>query len=165
MSVIHDALRKGGALATSPEEGNGTITLTSRAAEISLGRRFQDSREPQKEKGAVRLVLMIAGTAVLTLFCFLMIQSLTNGKEGIPAAGILQPAVPDAAASRDHQDLRRGVRSGFTLSGIIHGKEFQALINDQVVSVGDRVQGAIVKRIEDKQVVLEQQGREVLLSL
>lgn len=165
MSVIHDALRKGGALGTSPGDGNAGITLASQAEEISLGRRFQGIGKSQKEKGTLRLILMVLAATVFTLVCFFMMQSLMAGRDGIPAAAILQPAAPEAAAARDHREFLRRNRSGFALSGIIHGKESQALVNDQVVSVGDRVQGAIVKRIQDKQVILEQQGREVLLSL
>lgn len=55
----------------------------------------------------------------------------------------------------------------FTLTGItISGDQRLALINDQVVAVGDRVgEKAFVKEIQERRVILEFQGREVKLAL
>jgi hypothetical protein len=55
----------------------------------------------------------------------------------------------------------------FTLTGItISGDQRLALINDQVVAVGDRVgENTFVKEIQERRVILEFQGREVKLAL
>jgi len=55
----------------------------------------------------------------------------------------------------------------FVLTGITtsEGKPL-ALINDQVVGVGDRVgDKALVKEIQERRVILEFQGREIKLAL
>lgn len=59
------------------------------------------------------------------------------------------------------------LRPEFTLTGITmsDGRPL-ALINDQVVAVGDRVEEkALVKEIQERRVILEFQGREIKLSL
>jgi len=59
--------------------------------------------------------------------------------------------------------LRRG---SYTLTGMTQvGSDRTAIINNQLVRVGQGVDGAVVESIEEDGVVLEAQGRKVELSL
>ena len=62
---------------------------------------------------------------------------------------------------------RQATTSLFTLSGItFSGGQPLALVNNQVVAVGDRLkENAVVKVIQAEQVILDYQGKEVVLSM
>lgn len=57
-------------------------------------------------------------------------------------------------------------QNGFSLTGITRvGEELTAIVNNELVRVGDGVGGARVKAVTNHEVVLENGGREMVLSL
>lgn len=53
----------------------------------------------------------------------------------------------------------------YVLTGIVDGKEKQALINNKLVGVGDKIAGARVNEIKDKGVTLQIKRKKIYLSL
>ncbi len=61
-------------------------------------------------------------------------------------------------------DLSR--QGEFSLTGISHtGSDWMAIINNQLVRVGESVSGAEVKSIQDREVLLDFNGETVTLEI
>ncbi|MBI3313195.1 MAG: hypothetical protein HYZ83_03060 [Candidatus Omnitrophica bacterium] len=59
-----------------------------------------------------------------------------------------------------------GFSKGFVLTGITGMNEEQyAVINDQIVRVGEKVDGGVVEEIQSKEVVLNLRGKKIKLQL
>ena len=62
--------------------------------------------------------------------------------------------------------LEMNSKSGFMLNGIFSSSEKSyALINNQIARVGDKISGAVIKKITSEEVLFDFEGSEIKLSI
>jgi len=124
--------------------------------------RFYNHRRSFRLKAVIVAVVTFAIAAILLFFHFISSPRVDKA----PHAGVLPsqalPVVKVESAART-----TAAAGLFRLSGILDlGEGLRAVINDEVVGVGDQVaKQAIVRHIASDSVILEVRGREVLLRL
>ena len=153
---------------TEIEENAG---LTAEAAEQNAIYRAEQAF-PQQIRG----ILLIAGSVFV---CFLALVLLTwSGGGGAGFSAIWRPfrnasafQVPpmyqqNILSVRAHNFSVSGVKLPFNLSGISsQGDARYAIINDVIVQKGDSIDGATVKEILGREVVLETRAGEIKLKI
>lgn len=150
MSLIHEALEK------LEKEKGGPAEAPPINTPVKLPTRLETF--PRKEEKAIpsentRLIFAIGGALLLLLvigLIYLAGHSLSSLSSSPAPASASEPA-------------RHGL---FVLTGITGSEgDLIAVINNQLVRVGDRVSGASVVEIQKDQVVIEANGRRVTLTL
>jgi len=160
MSLIHEALEK-------IDQGNKISFLSRAEAETILsGKEIPVQKEKQAEVTANGIIYWIGGMILLLFIlgiAYLLVDSLrpSRGKAGplvFSPAPVMSPTKPLGFLSvLNHR---------FSLTGITQvGSEFNAIINNQVVRVGDWVSGARVSSINNEEVTLESGGELISLNL
>ncbi|MBI4336082.1 MAG: hypothetical protein HY589_05450 [Candidatus Omnitrophica bacterium] len=80
-------------------------------------------------------------------------------------AGIAAPE-PSAPPQKEPEIIKEFPKDNFSISAIIWGsKRPQAIINDKILGVGEKLDGAQIVGIDKKGVHLDFEGREVLLPI
>ena len=163
MSIIYDSLKK--------IEKEKTLPLP--LPEIS-GRLSQ----PRRGKNFLNPLFLYAGVALIgivitgALFHFLLSERASVNKKGKivklkpPALSlnIPYPYQHTPVAQAQTPSFQEALAS-FTLNGIFFSQENGfALINNQIVKVGDSIEGAIVEEISEDKVTLKANGIEITLS-
>lgn len=187
MSLVHQALRKaeqeklrktGRPLTTGPErilpppEAITSRPAVTAAAASGPSLPAQATASP---RGRGWWILGLAGLVVLTAVLaglVLLQQGKHPGETSPPAETVAADATPAAApaaipesvapvAVADPDDAR------FKLTGItqLPGGESAAVINGQLRSVDQYIDGAIIKKIEPDRVTLDVDGREIVKRL
>jgi hypothetical protein len=81
----------------------------------------------------------------------------------MPEEKLTDPAKsPDKSADAPNKPIDL---SGLTLQSVMRGSGRRAMINGQIVRVGETIQGFTLKRVADRTVVLEKHGRLFRLAL
>ncbi|HTL48052.1 MAG TPA: hypothetical protein VL688_08350 [Verrucomicrobiae bacterium] len=170
MSLIHDALQQkkkplAAVMATMkvPAAPLPAVMHASQAAAMpkaAPARRAHESRMPYVFWGLLAVVCLFSAWPLFTAARFMNVQPAHSSP--LPAA---PKTFPERHPVRTFATTPTAISAGFTLSGIIDGNEELAVINDEVVGVGDRIGNALVKEIQGRRVILESQGREVYLTL
>lgn len=154
MSLIHEALerleREKEEKATGPAPHE---ILEPAAFEPSLKETVVSREIPQPRRENHRLIYGLSA-ALVTLFIFALVYLLVGTfharlpKENVAVSSRLAP-----------------VQGRFVLTGInLDGDDSRAVINNELVRVGDSVGGARVRAIGDQEVVLEGGGGEITLQ-
>ncbi len=168
MSVIHDALEKGGKPAALAMR-SFPVLLPDVIPHVSE-RRMNAQAFQKVSNYAADHPRIIYGLPLLLLLGVLVISGLrfsnvpapdSSSKKRMPALSASGHPRPDVLP----QKTRLSGSSGYQLTGIVEGAEGIAIINDQTLRVGDRIGRALVKEIQGRRVILEFQGREIILSL
>jgi len=77
-------------------------------------------------------------------------------------APLEQPRVPPAAAVENKEIAQKPT---LILNGVFYsGEESYALINNQIVKTGDKISGAVIKKISPGEVLLNSEGSEISLT-
>ena len=149
MSLIHEALEK----------------LEQEKKEKAPGSILELQREDSKERVSFRASRRAAyGIVGVLIFSFLL---------GLGYHWVHSPR-PDSAQRVPPKKEGRGAvvparsksENGFSLTGVTRmGSDWTAIVNNQLVRVGDSVDGAVVERIQQERVVLKDRGQTVTLSL
>ena len=138
MSLIHEALEKVGQEKPASPLPSGRVPETPEKAHPKENRR------------------VISGVVIALIFC-LILAMIYLFVGPAPREESREPAAP--ILPRPNQDR-------FVLTGITRvGTEGTAIINNELVRVGDGVSGARVIRIEEGEVTLEERGTTVTLAL
>jgi|GEM_PF-2145014 len=138
MSLIHEALERiNGAPVPSPSRKK----KRPKAPVIRLLRWYASVKNGRRKGVLAGLVFVICLVPVIVFSWF------SPGRK---------PEAPVAAETKV---------APYVLTGIVDGKDKHALINNQLVGVGDRVAGARVDEIKDKSVTLEINKKKIYLSL
>lgn len=167
MSVIHDALEKGVKTPVSqpyPILLPDTLYASSVRAPWSPSGRVRIARRKFRLQSRQSLFLTVLFFAVLGAFF------LASFFRDVPARDSSPKPKAGTFFSRLRTDVipaknRLSGTSPFRLTGIVVGAEPLALINDQTVGLGDRIDRALVKEIQGRRVILEFKGRDIVLSL
>lgn len=166
MSVIHDALEKGvktPAPHPYPILLPDTLSALSRESVVPLGR-LRDARRKISVKPRhmilTAILFFILGGAVFIASRF----------HDVPARDSSPKPQAAAVSGRLRTDVSPAKNKltgtpAFNLTGVVEGAEPIALINDQAVRVGDRIERALVKEIQGRRVILEFKGTDIVLSL
>ena len=155
MSIIYDALKK---------------VEKSFTKEPLQQKEIQKQPEPPKFNSKV--FLLYALIICLGLFIGNSVFRFLGRRKARPpeAATIITPAIPESAPSLPAASLPAQVRKEVSLSLVLNGiffseNEGYAVINNQIVKVGDTVEGATVKQIGFDEVELEFAGSTFKLNL
>ncbi len=158
MSIIHDALKK--------VEGTlGQRAVSSGAPPAAAG------SLPVHRKAIAILLLVVAagflvGSLALSSGVLPMLVQKAFRMAPLPRSAAMTPAQKQAQANSSPFARTRApsAREPFVLNGIAAtNEESYALINNEIVSVGDMVGDAMVVKIVPEEVVLESKGE--LISL
>ncbi len=167
MSIIHEALKKA-------RHEQGSVPTGGSQGEIRKNLRMgvEHSSRSGKNWGplfVITVLLLITGPIVAPAILAPLKKmgpaapaaspsdrSLNRkGQFGIEEAGLFRMASPMGAKT---PDLR--------LSGIVYSpKEAYCIINDSILKTGDTVKGSVVTGMTAQSVTLENQGKQVTLSL
>ena len=153
MSLIHEALER---LEREKEE-KAPLPVSSGTTEIRPAPPPAQEKitSPRSASAPPRLIYGI-GTALVALFVLGLIYLLFGTFQARPPK---QEGFQQASKAPAFQN-------GFALTGITRvGEELTAIVNNELVRVGDEVDGARVKAVTDHGVVLEAGSREMVLSL
>lgn len=138
MSLIHEALEKVGREKKDPSLPGAAIPGT---------------KEKVRPKENLRVIY---GIVVTSVFCFVLgiIYFLSGSSSREKLVEAPTPALAPARQDR------------FALTGITRaGTDWNAIINNRLVRVGDGVSGARVVRIGEEEVVLDERGETTTLEL
>lgn len=81
------------------------------------------------------------------------------------AGGVLRSGLRVAPPSREGSEDSRFIKLPFSLSGIsVLGENRYAVINNRIVQEGDAIDGALVKQILDREVVIETRSGDIKLK-
>ena len=79
--------------------------------------------------------------------------------------GVLQGGVSAVPVSSSNQESRAVARLPFVLSGIsVLGEDRYTVINNKILQEGDSIDGAFVRQIMDREVILETRNGEIKLK-
>ncbi len=166
MSVIHDALEKGvktPVLQPYPILLPDTLSGLNRESVVPLGR-LRDARrkffvKPRYVILAAILFFIIGGAVfIASRFHDVPARDSSPKPQAAAVSGRLRTDVSPAKNKLTGTPV-------FNLTGVVEGAEPIALINDQAVRVGDRIERALVKEIQGRRVILEFKGTDIVLSL
>ena len=164
MSLIQEALEKAG---RSPV---AVIEEVHENKEIPIVAGWQKSKstaEPSPYLSKIRIMI----TGILIFFSGFAIFQFVGSRLNLFPSGKVQMAVSSSLPQHSPiSSLLNGPlswRPSFVLTGVTSsGGEYMALINNQVVQIGDRLrEDALVKTIGKEEVTLDFQGKEIKLSL
>jgi len=158
MSIIYEALKK-----------------TEKIIHTDL--KFPLDSKPQKSKPKVKIIALY----VLMIFLGLVVGNLVIGLLNHPAQTkvVKNPPVPSVPLLKEKAQIDKKVETvsetppvvkdepgkPFVLNGIFFsGDEGYALINNQIVKMGDTVDGARVSRITADEVELKSSGNTIKLN-
>lgn len=152
MSIIYDALKKVG---------------TSGPAGVSL-----KAQENKKNKNKISLYLVYLIVAGVGFFLANMIFNLlspitTQPQKKEIAALAAKPAMIESTPMQTAPETKKPdiPRASFALNGVFYSEDqAYALINNQIVKVGDEIGGAVVKKITEDSVELEAAGTNINLA-
>lgn len=159
MSLIQEALEKAGRTA---EEGRSVAATPPPAADSRppTGLAANPKRNSQTLILVAGVIVFLTGLIAYHLLSTWVEHSSLKKDEGKALLPFVEARVPSLVP--DLSPLPKFVLTGITASG----KERLALINNQVVRVGDPIgENAFVKEIQERRVILEFRGREVKLTL
>ena len=120
------------------------------------------------EKEFVRTVNHTVSYAIAGVLLFLFLAGLVYFFTTSSQTENLSQPLPVVKSSKQPSSLLRAFpgRNQFSLSGITRtGSEWIAIINNQIVRVGGAVSGAIVRSIEQEEVILDLNGQTIQLSM
>lgn len=150
MSIIYEALKK--------VEAQG-------AKEPVLQKLKSRETKPKLKNIIIYILIIAAGIFLMNLFYKLIsmprvaaprIKNVTVTANTAPAADKLNPAFETKASLPAKEPASN---PNFNLNGVFYsGNEAYALLNNQIIKVGDTVGGAVVKRISLEGVELEKDG-------
>lgn len=163
MSLIHEALQK--LEEETKSVPNSAVPESAERETAPLSENpVPEARPPHPEKkskvvfgiGAVLGFFFILGVGYL----FLVSKDKTDSKpEFTEAAEVTRPPAPPLLVSSRRQ-------GPFHLTGISRsGSDWTAIINNELVRVGETVNGAEVKEIRAQEVILDFKGQALTLSL
>lgn len=158
MSLIQEALEK----ANKPKLPENSFELPAFTPPAEKKNHASRVSLPQIKIHIPKKVLVRAGMAISAILLFWGIAFILNraGKSSVMVTGV--PSVISQSSVIPTPVVPKFVLTGVTYSG----KDRLALINDQVVGVGDRLQEkAFVKEIGEKYVVLDYERKEIKLTL
>ncbi len=184
MSLIQEALEKAGRIpsrpqaATSPSPSpasiyEGSLELPKMTAEcvseekdpvvrIVIPRHFEISKKIVLIAGAL---LFLAGFGIFQM----MSQKVRPTVASLPSSLVQTPASSAKSFVQPPLAVITGTLSkpNFKLNGITSSNgQYTALINGQLVGVGDRLQeNAVIKTIQEHAVILDFRGKEIELQL
>ena len=167
MSLIHEALEKleqekrGKAKKPVPEILAETLSSPSGGISSDLNQEKKSLEESPK-------TIYWIGGAVVFLFVLGMVYLLAGSlKSVVPKTGFVAPSSSPTPLNSLTPSVGSPSTQGlFSLTGITQsGSELTAIVNNELVRVGDWVSGARVKEIKDREVSLEFRGQEIILSL
>lgn len=154
MSLIFEALEK----VEQEKKGEGKKPLSEKppGALPPAPKLVSSPKEKTNPVEAERTIYGLGG-ALLFLFVLGLIYLLASSQPSTKSEQVTPISPVSSAPARGRM---------FSLTGITQvGPDRTAIINNQFVRVGERVSGAEVKQIEDREAVLEYQGQTVRLSL
>lgn len=174
MSIIHDALKK----------IQKDINKSAKAEET---RPAEENRDTRKKPGLSRKTVLLSALAVCsvlfivsTFLIFFRQPKRAQSALGPTASvsqktGIIAPVMQEIKKMTLLKDnpitsaiskTTRIATGTLVLNGVLlSGSQSYALINDQIVKVADVIDGAIVKQIEEEEVVLERDNALIKLTL
>lgn len=149
MSLIHQALEK--------LEHEKKEKVSSSILELQR----EDSKERASLRASRGAAYGIVGILIFSFFLGLgyhwVHTSKVEGVKGVPSKKEGRPALMPPRSKSENR---------FSLTGITRmGSEWTAIVNNQLVRVGDSVDGAVVETIQQESVVLKRQGEAFALSL
>lgn len=162
MSLIHEALQKLEGEKKESEAGSAVATFEPDSPELTekpaSGIEIQRPAVRKEVLFGIGGVVLIAGVlGISSWLAFSRTPAVSETPSG-PVAGSLSRARKPAV------DLSR--QGEFSLTGISHtGSDWIAIINNQLVRVGETVSGAEVKSIQDREVLLDFNGETVTLKI
>lgn len=158
MSLIHEALEK---LDRGKRERG-----KNPAPEILTSAPFTPAEGISSEKESARTIYWIGG-AVVFLFVLGMVCLLVSSlKSTLPQTDSLSSPPASSSSVPRPYPTPPSTQALFSLTGITQsGTDLTAIINNELVRVGDWVSGAQVKSIQDRKVSLEFRGQEITLRL
>ena len=162
MSLIHEALEKLGQEKGAKEKKIIPGTESAEPVTPSEGPGPTAAKAPESDPA--RSLYWLGGA--LTLFFIVgIVYWIGNSLQKGPREGGQSPSLTPVA--REHGSFPHHSSQGrFSLTGITEaGGDYSAIVNNQLVRVGDRVSGAEVQSITDREVRLEDRGQTVTLSL
>lgn len=163
MSLIQQALERANERAHTAAFEQASVSKNSGREQAPSASFFRKGRfywgrkvNPRKVVFGICMAALIAGGAAIYF-------SMNHFEAASPPSAEASSSLPGLSVK---PGLPKG-NSKWVLNGITSaGSERLALINNQIVSVGDRLkENAVVKMILSRSVVLENQGKEVMLSL
>ncbi len=166
MSVIHDALEKGGKPAASVR--SFPVLLPDVIPHVAERRMSSKAFQKVVRMASIYRPFIYGGIAFLFLGALMSGLHFRNVPSSDSSSKARKPEIISTGRPRTDvlpQKARITGSSGYQLTGIVEGAEGIAIINDKTVRVGDRIERALVKEIQGRRVILEFQGREIILSL
>lgn len=158
MSLIHAALEK---LEQGKKSKKATIQGTQGTFEqdASCLTETLSSEKRENALGGKPWLIYGIGGALLLLFVFGLFYF---GVGSLRTRDVEQGSLVEPATF----SLPPRARSNFSLTGITRmGTDWTAIVNNQLVRVGDRVSGAKVEAIQEEEVILEFRGQTIRLNL
>ena len=168
MSLIQEALEK----ASKPHGGEPFFETPKRGLVQPVVQKHKEkSVIPQavSYKPAVRIQIspqiLIRVSAVAGLILFFWAVAFLLGRAG--KSSVMLAGVPSAASQSSMLPISTASRPQFAFTCITDSPDGKlALINNQVVAIGDRLlEKAFVKEIQARSVVLDYNGKEITLTL
>lgn len=161
MSLIQEALEKAGKVEEPPTEPRPEIRVP----------KFKFEWEKKDDTVRFKIAAGVLALFPAVLGVGLFVARIVRTPPSFPAK-VIKNSAPSRPASQVEVTSKGFMPAlsslpRFELTGIMtSGGQNLALINDQVVAAGDHLRGkAVVKEINEKNVVLELQGKEIKLSL
>jgi len=164
MSIINEALKK----ASNKNRSYLSDIVAETSKEANRVFHLDTQRSVRKKKWVVLGGIsgtLAAGIAVFTLF-------LGRGVPQAPPPAAIKEAVPEIAKPVAPEPKPIRFKTKFTrlpnleLNGIIKGRGKPiALINDEVLNVGDSVEGAVITKIGEESVNLVYKNEEFILRI
>lgn len=168
MSLIQEALEKAGKVQTpetffeTPKREPVPQPMPKKVQRAVLSQPVSPKISPKVEVSPQVLIRVSAVIGLIFLFFGVTFILGKAGKSSVMLAG-----VQSAASESSVLPLSDAAATKFVLTGITDsGNDKLALINNQVVGIGDRLQEkAFVKEIHGRTVVLEYNNKEIKISL
>ena len=179
MSLVHEALQKAerekrrkASLAPAPSVSTATVVAPVAASHVQATPAPPATVEPRRSYQALLTVLsMCVGVAGLVAIVYLVSKATSTVRESQQAVTPTEASAPASTApsspptdptAAPAQDAR------YKITGITKDPEdgkYLAIINGQLRSEGQYVDGAVIKKIERDRVTIEVNGQEQLLRL
>ena len=167
MSIIHEALKKA-------RREQGSIPASGSQEELRNKLRTEVERSRSRWNWGplfvIVVLLLISGPIVAPMILAPLRQ--TGGPALVPAPSTERPAARKSQFGIEEAGLFKmaplaaAKAPNLRLSGIVYSpKEAYCIINDSILKAGDTVKGATVTSVTPQSVTLDNQGKQVTLSL
>lgn len=162
MSLIQQALEKTGRIQAALKKAGTSQPWKSDLTGEKLEKELTQVQEKyaRQRKSFRKIALGVAGIFLIGLFFLLANRTETH------KSYVSSPAAPSGSVSAPATIMKRAAIAGYRLTGITNfGEKTMAVINGEIVGIGETVSGAVVTDIQDKEVRLNARGREIRLNL